>query len=278
MIVKCGTDIYLRELSENDDYVKILGIVRAYTAHSTRILYELYRKEKNFKYNMNDTFDKDFLSKLYKNFKHFDCITENKSITYKSDRFKILLKKIEEVFKYFPDDHLFSPYGPIQPPFDESVKEFLDIANDTHKNNGRRLFRMGIMKNDKLIGCFTIDFNKHKFLGFQNETTGDPGIFIDPAFRDYKGKRTWQYVFFMATKIVEEFFPVEKKEIEIGATTHRLNVETENILSEENKFKEFEGFVSHAKYGARRFFTIKKEAFITNFRKDMSDYQVVITE
>jgi hypothetical protein len=227
---------------------------------------------------MNDIFEKDFLSKLQKNFNYFDYMIEKKDITFGSDKFKKFIKDMEEAFILFPDDNLFFPYGPIHPPFEEKVKEFIKVAIDTNINKNRIKYRMGIMKDNMLIGCFTIDFNKHKIFGYPNETTCDPGIFIDPDYRKDNGKRNWEKVFFMATALVEKFYKFDEKEILISATTHRINAETSNILSPENGFVEFEGTVLNGEYGERRFFTISKKDFIDNFRKGFNNYQVVITE
>jgi len=80
MTVKSGKDLFLRELTKND-YDRILEIVRACAARSTRKLYHSY-KDNNFKHNMNDIFEKDFLSKLHKNFKHFDNMMTKERIIY----------------------------------------------------------------------------------------------------------------------------------------------------------------------------------------------------
>lgn len=288
MTVNCGKDVYLRELSQ-DDYYPILRIVRACAAHSTRILYELHKDRRYnhiFHHNIEDVFDECFLSKLLENFKHFEYLLRIRGTT-EIPEYKEFLKDMEKAFEFFPDGQLFLPYGPIQPPLEDSVKEFLGDAIEAQnkiKDKPRRMFRMGIMqidatkKEDTLIGCFTIDFDEHKILGYPDITTGDPGIFIVPDHRDNKDKdmRNWETVFILATKIVEEYFKFDENVMLISATTHRFNVEAENILKK--GFKEHDSLVTHAKFGVRRFFTISKEHFIANYRKGMPDYQVIITE
>jgi len=219
---------------------------------------------------------KIFSQKLRKNFNHFDDVMSKEKIIYGSQQFTELLNKIEDAFKFYPDDHLFFPYGPIQAPFKESVKEFIDVAIDTGKMESRRMFRMGIVAENVLIGCFTIDFNKHKILGYPNETTGDPGIFIIPEYRKNKnnGLERWKEVFSLATTIVKRFYPFNEQEILISATTHRVNRETGHIL--ENGFTEYEGAVLHGNYGARRFFTINRKDFINKFNLEKSGYEGII--
>ena len=275
MIVKCGRELYLRELVPAD-YDSIVDIVRACAARSTRNLYHLYKDKSfnnNFKHNMNDIFEKDFLVKLRKNFRHFDDIMSKEKIIYGSQQFTDFLDKIKNAFKFYPDDHLFFPYGPIQPPFNESIKEFLDTAIDASQMENRRIYRMGIVVKNVLIGCFTIDFNEHKILGYPKITTGDPGIFITPHCRDNNNIRSWQEVFSLATTIVERFYPFNDQKNEISATTHRVNEETNNILSSNKGFKEFEGTVLHSSYGARRFFTINYNDFIKNFKLPGTNYK-----
>jgi len=277
MTVTCGKDIFLRELSP-DDYETILLVARACAAHYTRKLYESYLQDKNFKNNMNNVFKEEFFSKLIKNFKNFDLMMKKEGITYGSPHFKEFLDNLEEALKYFPDDHLFFLYGPIQPPFEESVQKFLDAAIDAKNKKDRKMYRMGIAVGDSLIGCFTIDFNKNKTTGYPKVTTGDPGIFIDPACRENNGIRRWREVLSLAAKIVEEYYPFKENEIPISATTHRFNAETKNFLSPDNGFTEFQD-VLHGKYGERRFFTVDQTVFIDKFdlSKKEPDYKAVIT-
>ena len=276
MTISCGKNIYLRELSPGDED-RILEIVYACAANSTRLLYRAYKNSmynQSFRISMNDILEKDFLPKMFKNFKNFDNIMARKNIT-KKEQYEAYLDEIYEALKFFPDDHLFFPYGPIQPPFEKKVKEFLDSAIKTKDDNDRRIYRMGIMKYDVLIGCFTIDFDEHIVEDYPDITTGDPGIFIDPACRIDNGISSWKVAFLLATTIVEKFCPSKVKENKISVTTHRLNEETGNILSESNGFKEH-GPVN-TEYGARRFFTITQQEFVTNFRKGETNYQAVIT-
>ncbi|MDR2596983.1 MAG: hypothetical protein LBC76_06655 [Treponema sp.] len=86
MIVKCGKDIYLRELNDND-YDDILEIVYDCAALSTLILYDKYKREKSFRHSMYDIFEKDFYAKLQKNFNHFDDIMTRKKITIGSTQY-----------------------------------------------------------------------------------------------------------------------------------------------------------------------------------------------
>jgi len=277
MIVKCGKDIYLREIYP-DDYERILEIVRACAAHCTRELYRSYLQNDKFKNNMNNVFEKDFLSKLAGNFKHFDNMMAKEGTTLGSPHFKEFMDKLEDALKYFPDDQLFSLYGPIQPPFDESVREFINAAIDAKAKKERKMYRMGVAVGDSLIGCLTIDFNKNKTPGYPKETTGDPGIFLDPGCRENNGIRRWREVLSLAAKIVEEYYPFKENEIPISATTHRFNAETKNFLSPDNGFAEFPDIL-HGKYGERRFFTVDQKVFIDKFDLSKEDpgYKAVIT-
>jgi len=111
MTVKCGKDIYLRELNDTD-YDRILHIVLSCAAHSTRKLYSSYKDHsfnQNFKHNINDIFENDSFVKLCENFIHLDDIMSIKKIKYGTPQFEEFLKELEEDFYFYPEDHLFFP-------------------------------------------------------------------------------------------------------------------------------------------------------------------------
>jgi hypothetical protein len=267
----------LRELRDND-CEKIVKIVRAFSIVATVKLFIAYTNNKSFKHTMRDMNENGLFEKLLDDFKRLEKELAQKKIvpnTIDCENF------ITEILSNFPDDHLFSPYGPIQVPFDKSVKEFIETAKDarelpketakdTREPPKRYLFRMGIEFDGKLIGCFTIDFTKRKTLGYYKETFGDPGIFIDPDYRKIKDIGTepvWKYVFSLAASFVEEYYPFKDESIPISATTHRLNQETGGILCKANGFTEYNGLVL-VNYGERRFFTISYTDFIREFKLD----------
>jgi len=275
MTVRCGKDICLRELEGNDpnENKRILEIIRACAVRSTRKLY-ISCKDENYKNKMKDMFEEKVYLKLIECFNFLDHKMENEEKPHVKEQIPEYIKKIEAELRYVPDDHLFSAYGPIQQPFKDSVQKFLDKAIDEkEKKEGREMYRMGIRVGAPLIGCFTIDFGKHNYGRYPVDTTGDPGIFIMPGVRENFGIRRWQEVLSMATAIVEKFYNFEENDILIGVTAHPANVESENILSEENGFKEFPGGVVHDEYGKRRFFTINHIEFIDKFKSKDPYYQ-----
>ncbi|MCL2211281.1 MAG: hypothetical protein FWB95_05110 [Treponema sp.] len=268
-----GNGICLRELQE-DDIPRINEIVRVCAARSTWILYKVYKNESLIKHTLLDmnkrgNVNNDGLfGKLLKDFNIFDNMMSKKNYN------------LEEILRFYPDDHLFFSYGPIQSSFEESINEFINVAIDTRIEKKRRLFRLGIEIETKegkvLIGCFTFDYNKHKTQGYQHETTGDPGIFIHPDYRKASDKRTWCETFILFTEFLKIDYPYKNDNIQISATTHRLNEETSNILSKKYGFEEFKAYVSHENFGERRFFTISYNDFIKVFSsKDNNEIKII---
>lgn len=274
-----GNGICLRELNNDEnDFKSIKNIIRACAARSTRKLYDAYRTSKCFKHTM---LGNKQIKKLIKTFKLFDEKISNDKIIDGSAEYKTFLLNIEDVLTFFPDDNLFFPYGPIQAPFDESIKNFIELACDSRSELNRNFFRLGIEKETKegkiLVGCVTFDFNKHNIIGFPEKTICDPGIFIHPMQKEFNGIRTWQKTFFLVASFLKQDNRYKNENIKIGATTHSLNVETGNILCNENGFTEFDGLVFNSDYGERRFYYISYNDFLNNFKKFGTDDEVKIS-
>jgi hypothetical protein len=284
LVIQSG-DLILRELKDNpDDIVHMTNIIRKCAINSTAVLFVHFVQNEQDGQNprpkekMQITSKKEKrIARLLDQFIEFEKELTPADKDNKDTLKKFYLKKCDAI-KNKSDSLLFASYGPIQAPldqgsFDKSVREFIDKAKKTRMQKDRKYFRMGIYLSENLIGCLTFEFNLIKTEGYnKEETTLDPGIFIDPApayrARNETGPKRWEEVLALMVAFIggegSEFYPPENIKIPISVTTHHLNYETKNMFA--NVFEEYtKNPVYHEGFGERRFFTIGFANFIKKF-------------
>jgi len=164
---------------------------------------------------------------------------------------------------------LFSPYGPIQYPFDKAVETYISkAAAERIQTPKRKEFHLGVKYDNKLIGCFAFDFIEKTIETYR--AICDVGIFIDPEHREImKGEtvigRLWRETFFVAAVFIEEIFKLYEidENIYVYATTHPLNLETGGIFSVKNGWEHI--CTKETKYGKRKYLVIKYKDFLETY-------------
>jgi len=252
---------------EHADFDRVLEIARACAVRATRNMYDACHRDRLFRPSMREMAGEKTIKNILEAFDRFDSVLSAKKHRTGSSGYKSLLLEAETILKAYPEDHLFSPYGPIQAPFKESVEKFIALAVKTGKATKRKVFRRGIALGDKLIGCFTFDVKEYQIEGYPGKTTGDFGLLIDPDHRTMGGKaEIWRGVFSRAVPDIEKHYPYKESGLRLSATVHRLNLEMGHIWCAKNGFKD-EGLFRHKTYGERRFFTIGFKDFVQRFEQ-----------
>jgi GNAT superfamily N-acetyltransferase len=205
-----GGNLCLRELRQ-DDYERLVEIVRDYSINSTVLLYGLYRKNRDW---VTSTMRENDLDKVLD---IFDTKVNGDDIT-------VDCRSLKEDLNNCSDELLFSPYGPIQAPFRISVKNYIGKALQERQEPERKVFRMGIDYQGTLIGVFTFDVIECVIQDCR--TIGDIGVFIDPAYRNH-WSGTLYYVAYLMHHVLG--FQDKSQNLYISATTHPLNSETRGL-------------------------------------------------
>jgi hypothetical protein len=215
----------LRELREGD-CEPLEKIIRDYTVNSTLLLYSLYIKDKETKAR---AMCENGLDMLRDAFKKFDVTVSGSVVT--NDDYKRLKDVME---KYYPDELLFSPYGPIKPQhgenFEKKVKEYIETAQTELKKPKREFFRMGIEYQETLIGGFTFDIIEDAITDDHDNTyrtIGDIGAFLETSHRNRLAE-----TLYCAAYLINHLIGSQDKieNLYISVITHPLNSETHNLL------------------------------------------------
>ena len=263
---------------ESTNRQNIKEMVRNYSVTATALLYAQKFLDDPIKSEKEAITNDETLKKVFSQFRSLKTDRNDKFIDYRKNKDKsieqvdAIKKDINERFK---PDMLFSPYGPIQYPFDKAVEKYISkaAAERSHKPK-REEFHLGIKYDDKLIGCFAFDFIENTINSDDSKETyraiGDVGIFIDPDHREIKKEKKvigkfWRETLFVAAVFIEKIFKLYKndKNIYVYATTHPLNLETGGILSIENGWKYI--CTKETKYGNRKLFVIKYKDFLETY-------------
>jgi hypothetical protein len=250
----------VREL-QPEDCDRLVEIVRCHSRRATRALYIAYCEGKEqFMRNVGDR-------KLNNILDIFGNVGQRYS---KSE------KVVERYIRSFSDEQLFSPYGPIQAPFEEDVKEYIKSAIDERNQPDRDTFRLGIEINSRLTGVFVFDFKEKtiKDDGKNYRTIGDIGICTEDSETVRLG---WRYAIYPVMYFINSVVKgrVDKSEdLYISITTHPCRFETQKLLG--SCFTGMEGNIPSA-YGPRKTFVCEYAKFIGNFLPRPRSLRIKIT-
>lgn len=236
----------MREL-QSEDSDRITQIVRNYSENATLLLYTKYRERRE------QTIQDIRESGLDKVLTVFEFLDKH----YQED-----INILQRLMTTFPDEELFSPYGPIQAPFAEGVKHYIDTAIQERNNPNRDTFRMGIEIEGSLIGGFVFDLIRKKLGDYI--CIGDLGAFTEHTAA---ARPAWLYALYPAIFLMDNFVKGYKDKGEnlyISATTHLCNSETQKTFVKERGFIEL-GHNIPTVYGPRRTFVCKYSDFIEKF-------------
>jgi hypothetical protein len=249
----------VREL-QPEDRDRLAGIVRNYSENATLLLYRAYCGGKE--QLIRDIGDE----RLNKTLDAFGKIGRQ----YSGD-----MQSAQQDIRGLSDEQLFSPYGPIQAPFAESVEKYINRAIDERNKPDRDTFRLGIEVNGRLIGGFVFDFIEKTIEGYR--TIGDIGVYTEKAITARLGWRYAVYpVMYFINSVVKEGYEDKGENLYISSTTHRCNFETQRMLGNEKGFIELGGNIPSA-YGHRRTLVCKYTDFVNNFLPRPESLRIKIT-
>jgi hypothetical protein len=236
----------LRELKP-DDCKRIIQIVRNYSENATLLLYTAYRENREQAVRNIRENDLDRVLNV------FGVLDKH----YQGD-----ITILKRFITNFPEADLFSPYGPIQAPFADGVKQYIEKAIQERNKPDRDTIRLGIEIDGNLIGGFVFDFTKKKVEDYI--TIGDFGVYTENTKTARPG---WRYAVYPAIYFIDSVvkgYEDKGENLYISATTHPCNLETSKMFSKERGFREVGGRISTG-YGSRRKFVCKYSDFIGNF-------------
>jgi hypothetical protein len=256
----------VREL-QLEDSKRLVEIVRNYSRNATLFLYEDYCKDKEqLKRDIRDVQNKGLNNTL----DAFDKIGQQ----YSGD-----MQSAQGYIGGLSDEQLFSPYGPIQAPFAESVEKYINKAIDERNKQNRDTFRMGIEIGGRLVGGFVFDFIKKMKKGYR--TIGDIGVYTENTKIARIGWRCAVYPVIYFINTVVKGHVDESKNLYISATAHPCNSEALNPL---RKVLDFIGpdEMIPTKHGLRKLFVCKYVVFAEhllagNFLPSTTNCRIKIT-
>jgi hypothetical protein len=251
--------VTLRELTfkDRDD---LLRIVRDYSEAATVSLYRKYADAREVYLQKMRNSGLDYLISL---FRQMDTAYSNDIRRLQAVKDFSGLKKIEAEMRdglrtCCPDCGLFSPYGPIKAPFDQSVARYLENAIAQNDKKPRNTFIMGIeiktADKRRLIGCLVFDTIKQEIQG--RMTIGDIGVFAETNART----TYWQFAAAGMLRFADKNLGLQdKNSLFISATTHPCNTGT-GFLNEKRGWEKIQPVVTE--YGLREQFVIPYHTLI----------------
>jgi hypothetical protein len=248
----------MRELQQ-DDCDRLTGIVRNYSENATLRLYAAYHEKRE---RIVQAIRESGLDRILNVFESF-----NKQ--YQGD-----INTLKQYITSLPDEELFSPYGPIQAPFSDGIKNYIDGAIGERIRPDRDTFRMGIEIAGTLIGGFVFDFIKTEVDTYK--TIGDIGIYTEHTQTARPG---WRYALYPAIYFIDSVvkgYEDKGENLYISATTHPCNIETQRTFSTESGFIELDKNISTA-YGPRKMFVCRYSDFLKNFLPRPEKLKIKIT-
>jgi hypothetical protein len=239
----------MRELTEVGDCETIAKIIRDYYETATWLLYEVYLKNPEQEKENIKKYELEYILDTFK------LLDESEKPPKEKSQFK-------EAIRQCSDAELFSPYGTIKAPFKEGAYAYVEQSIDERNEVERKIFRMGIEHNGKLIGCFAFGLIEQMIQGYR--TIGNLGIFWEdtPMAEEY-----WKEAIYPAKYFIDQVLGYENKsdDLYISVRVHLCNHLILPLVTPKQGFKDITNFFSYRAAGKRKIFIAPYSDFIYKF-------------
>jgi hypothetical protein len=263
-----GGEIRLCEL-EDTHLDRIEEIAWACAETSTRNLYYRWKKDQEVRQIMSI---EESLRILLDDFNRLERELVADGLNTSSLNYK---RHLDERLHMLSATVHFSTFGPFKAPYRDSAEKYIKESRDFRTDRSRKRFRLGIeiMEDNewKLVGCVAMHGVKFPDIGgpagYPAETTGQPGIFIDPAYRQTKfkgGPPIIRRAITLGMAVIDLVYPPEIRNSPLCLTAHPLNEESLAIIRKLKGITEYGNF-KHPRFGLRVYFTMSYEDFIKCF-------------